>query len=91
MRHEVNSDGKRMFSKGEFLTMQQITSFWSRYASNARVNAAAAREEALRPHFPDIPVEESRDDPNIPTEEDELRHAFDTDAHKQTIPSTKHH
>ncbi len=80
MRHEVTSDGKRMFAKEEFLTAQQITSFWSRYASNARVNAAAAREEALRPQFPDVPVDESQDDPNIPTEEDKLRAAFDTDA-----------
>ncbi len=76
MRHELNSDGKRRFTKEEFLTAQQITSFWSRHASSARVNAAAAREEALGSNSYDVPLEESRDDPNIPTEEDNMRSAF---------------
>ncbi len=76
----LNSDGKRKFTKDEFLTAQQITSFWSRYASSARANAAAAREEALGSNFPDVPLGEARTDPNIPTDEDNNRSAFDSNA-----------
>ncbi len=77
MRHELSSDGKRRFTKEEFLTAQQITSFWSRYSSTARANAAAAREEALGSNFPDVALEDSRSDPNIPTEEDNIHEAFE--------------
>ncbi len=77
MRHELNTDGKRKFTKDEFLTTQQITSFWSRYASSTRANAAAAREEARGSNFPDVPLEDSRADPNIPTDEDIIHSAFE--------------
>ncbi len=70
MRATLTSDGRnRLFSKEEYLTAQQITSFWSRYASNIRKNAATARQQE---NLNIIPIDAQRRDPSFPTQEDEL-------------------
>ncbi len=69
MRTVLDSTGHRLFSKNQYLTAQQIISFWSRYASNMRENAAAARQQ---PNLNEIPNDEYRHDSNLPTEEEDL-------------------
>ncbi len=83
MRHETNDDGSQMFKKDEYLTAQQITSFWSRHAANVRAGAVDARKRTAPPTEAGaadeettslvIPLDEYIKDPNIPTEEMELR------------------
>ncbi len=69
MRTATGRNGERMFTKKDYLTGQQITSFWSRYASNRRANAATAWMQA---NLNEIRADEHRRDPNIPTEEDQI-------------------
>ncbi len=40
MRQEQLENGAQYFSKQEYLTAQQIISFWSRHAANVRAAAA---------------------------------------------------
>ncbi len=70
MQTELSSDGRNcLFSKKEYLTAQQITSFWSRHAAHVRRNAATARQQE---NLNIIPTDAQRRDPSFPTEEDEL-------------------
>lgn len=45
MRRAVDNDGKRLFSISEFLTAQQITSFFSRLSVKARQHLVATNED----------------------------------------------
>ncbi|KAK3732767.1 hypothetical protein QZH41_006933 [Actinostola sp. cb2023] len=45
MRIARYSDGSRMFEKGDFLTPQQIVSFFSRLASKKRIDVAATEDD----------------------------------------------
>ncbi len=72
MRHAVFDDGTRMFSKDEYLTAQQITGYWSRYAATVRAKGANARKQALEPGISRVPLNEYRNDPNIPDPEAEI-------------------
>ena len=48
MRRALDSDGKRLFRPSEFLTVQQITSYFDRLAAKRRHQVVAtAREEIL--------------------------------------------
>ena len=49
MRRSVGSDGKRLFNVSEFLTPQQVTSFFSRLAAKSR-EKINPRDEDLRAH-----------------------------------------
>ena len=49
VRRSVGSDGKRLFNVSEFLTPQQVTSFFSRLAAKSR-EKINPRDEDLRAH-----------------------------------------
>ncbi len=72
MRQAVFDNGTRMFSKDEYLTAQQITSYWSRYAATVRGKGANAWKEALEPGMSQVPLNEYRNDPNTPDPEAEI-------------------
>ncbi len=79
MRQWLSPDGtKQLFQKKEFLTGQQVMGYWSHYAAKVRENAAAARREATDREL-EIPIDEYRRDPTIPTIADELTDAIGTD------------
>ncbi len=88
MRHETEDDGSQMFNKKDYLTAQQITSFWSRHAASARASAVDARDKTSGPSEAGpaveetilaVPLDEYKKDPNIPTEEMELRDTINFD------------
>ncbi len=76
MHHELLPDGTRMFSKDEYLTAQQITSYWSCYAATVRARGASAWQQALQPEISQVPLNEYRNDPNVPDPEAELIQAI---------------
>ncbi len=90
MRHETEGDGSQMFTKDEYLTAQQITSFWSRHAATMRAGAVVARDISSGPTETGpadddenvslvVPLDACTKDPNIPTEEMELRSSINFD------------
>jgi len=45
MRRALDSDGKRLFRPSEFLTVQQITSFFARLAAKLRHQVVATEDD----------------------------------------------
>ena len=72
MWKEQDGHGNQLFLKQNFLSAQQILSFWSHYAANAPSDAGNATSSGTG-NFRSISRGVLyRDDPNIPTEEDLL-------------------
>ncbi len=66
MCHEQLSNGTEMFSKDEYLTAQQITSYWSRYAAMVRAKGTDnARQQAIQQQTVEVPLDEYCNDPNV--------------------------
>ena len=45
MRHALGSDGRRLFKSSEFLTEQQITSYFSRLSAKVRQQVVTTEED----------------------------------------------
>ena len=45
MRHALGSDGRRLFKSSEFLTVQQITSYFSRLSTKIRQQVVTTEED----------------------------------------------
>ncbi len=69
MHHEQFSNGTQMFAKDEYLTAQQITSYWSHYAATVRAQGASARQQATNQETVEVPLAEHHDDPNLVEQE----------------------